>query len=402
MRRLAFVLALGGLAAAQGEIKPFPKVDPYTKNDPGLIEKAGYVSLGPFRFGDDHTSEQVQNTLGGIPLIWVETAHFKLGSALPECALSDDKRERERLKGELQRLQAKLPDVKTKPKKLDPWLRLHLFAQRLEELYADFQGQFGLKDLDFPTAPPDPGKKQTGPYMGEGPYLGMPSKFTVLIFDKKSSLGRYSTVYFGREVNVPQRHYFQKTGSLLFATAFEFLEGDYVSDSALACDVLNGVLQNMANGYKGYATLLPLWYSEGLSHWFRRRFDPRYHLFSGTDLTKIRTKDEEDWAPSVRARVEHEVFPKSSDMLAWTDPDALEWADQLMLWSRVDYLLAREDGAAKRLLDLLKEPLPAQGGKLEERMLERSRSAFREATGQDPDEFDRAWCAWVEATYPRK
>src|SRR5262245_20697831 len=180
MRSLLLLLALGRFAAAQGEIKPFPKVDPYTKDDPGAKEKAGYASYGPFRFGDDHTTSQIETTLGGIPLIWVETEHFKLGSALPEHALTGDAAESKKLKKELERLAERLPDVKVKVKKLDPWLRLHLFAQRLEDLYAGFLTRFRLAESDFPTAPPDASKKQAGGYMGEGRYLGMPAKFTVL------------------------------------------------------------------------------------------------------------------------------------------------------------------------------------------------------------------------------
>ena len=94
-------LALSGLAAAQGEIKPFPKIDPYTKDAPDAKTKAGYASFGPFRFGDAPTTTQIEETLGGIPMIWVETDHFKLGSGLPEYTIPDDKREKERLKEEL-------------------------------------------------------------------------------------------------------------------------------------------------------------------------------------------------------------------------------------------------------------------------------------------------------------
>ncbi len=402
--RFVVGLALGGLCAAQGEIKPFPKVDPYTKNAPEAIQQAGYVSLGPFRFGDNHTTEQVETTLGGIPLIWVETQHFKLGSGLPEYTITDDKREKERIRGELERLQAKLPDIKPKTKKLDPWLRLHLYALRLEDVYAQFLERFELKEADFPTTPSDPKKRPRVPYMGEGPYLGLPSKFTVLVFDRKSSVGRYTNVYLGHEAQWPQRWYFPQTGSFLFATAAEFLEGGYINDSALACDVISGVVQNLGNGYRGYRSVLPLWFSEGLGHWFRRRYDPRYHLFSGTDQTKIRVKDEEEWAPSVRARVANKVFPPTGEMLEWSDPDSLEWGDHLILWSRVDYLLARDDGAAKKLLAALKEPLPQQGEQTgqAELLARRSLEALTQATGQDPGQFDAAWSEWVLSNYPKK
>jgi hypothetical protein len=396
---LATALALGGLVAAQGEIERFPKIDPYTKSSPETIKKAGYASLGPFRFGDDHTTDQVESTLGGIPLIWVETAHFKLGSGLPEYAGPADKRERARLESELARLAERLPDVKVKTRKLDPWLRLHLFAQRLEDLYADFLRAFDLEESDFPTAPP--GADVTGSaYMGAGPYLGMGSKFTVLVLDRKSSLGRYSNIYLGRQIDHPSRWHFDRTDSFLYLTAAEYLEGDYVNDSALACDVIAGVAQNLVAGFRGYRVLVPFAVGEGLAHWFSRRFDPRYHLFSGTDPARVRTKDEWNWAPSVRARAEHNYYPSTHDMLGWQDADALEWADHLVLWSRMDYLFAREDGAAGRFLRLLKDP-PA-GELTGEQLVERARASLAAATGVELARFDELWDEWVLKTYPKK
>jgi hypothetical protein len=398
---LPALLGLASSARPQGEIEPFPSVDPYTKNDPGALEKAGYVSFGPFRFGDDHTTEQIESVLGGMPIIWVETAHFKLGSGLPECDVGVEKRDKERVKAELEQLRQLLPDVKTKPKKLDPWLRLHLFALRLEELYADFQQRFGVKDADFPTAPPDPAKPAPGPYMGQGRYLGMPSKFAVLIFDKKTSLGRYSSVYLGMTLESSYRWLFPETGSLLYLTATDLHDADYQSDAAIGCDVISGVTKNLANGFRYYAHVVPFYWSEGLAHWFSRRFDPRYHFFTGTDPSRIRTRDEWNWEPSVRARVKNEVFPPTAQMLAWEDPNALEWADHVILWSRVDYLMAREDGAGSKLMRYLKDPLPP-GRPTEDAVHERSLQAFQEATGQDPAAFDAAWCDWVEENYPAK
>ena len=398
---LAGLMALGGVPAAQGkgEIKAFPEVDPYTKGEPNSLKEAGYVSFGPFRFGDDHTTEQIENTLGGIPLIWVETEHFKLGSGLPEYTLGDDAREKERLREELARLAQRLPEVKPKTRKLDPWLRLHLFAQRLEELYARFLIEFGLEEGEFPTAPPDP-KKAKGIYMGEGRYLGASGKYAVLIFDKKSSLGRYSGAYLGQALQGPTRWHFAAIDSWLVLTAAEFLEGAYVNDSALTCDVVSAASQNLALGFRSYRVALPFAVSEGIAHWFAREIDPRYHIFSGLDLTKVRIKEEWNWAPSVRARVEHEQYPSTSDMLQWSNAEALGWADHLILWSRMDYLLAREDGAAGKLLRLLKEP---PGGELSpEELAERARQAYRKVSGGELDQFDADWGAWVLKTYPKK
>lgn len=392
----------GRLAAAQGEIKPFPKVDPYTKNDPEKVKKAGYVSFGPFRFGDDHTTAQVETTLGGIPLIWVESAHFKLGSGLPEYTLADDPREKDRVRAELERLSERLPDVKVKTRKLDPWLRLHLFALRLEDLYAQFLHEFGIQESEFPNVPLDSKRPGGKDYMGTGRFLGMPAKFTVLLFDKKSALGRYSNVYLGQALETQSCRHFPAVGSLLYLTAAELLEGEYVNDTALTCDVVSGVSQNLALGFRGFHVSLPFALGESIAHWFSRQVDPRYHFFSGLDRAKIRFKDQWNWAPSVRARVEHGMVPPLAEVLGWTIGDALEWADHLILWSQMDFLLAREDDAAGMLLRRIKEPATSSAPLTAEELAERARQAYPQAIGTDLAGFDAAWGDWVLKTYPKK
>jgi hypothetical protein len=231
----------------------------------------------------------------------------------------------------------------------------------------------------------------------------MSSKYTVLLFDKKSSVGRYSLAYLGRALETPTRWHFPTVDSWLLLTAAEFLEGEYANDAALHCDVVSGVSQNLALGFRGYRVSLPFAVSEGIAHWFSRRVDPRYHIFSGRDLTKIRIKEEWNWAPSVRARVEHKVFPSTSDMLGWTDPEALDWADHLILWSRMDYLLAREDGAAGSFLRLLKEPPHTKTKQLTtEELVERALKALAEATAGDLAQFDADWGEWVKKSYSKK
>lgn len=396
------LLVLAGTLAAQAGVKAFPRVDPYTKNGPEALLKAGYVSFGPFRFGDDHTTAQAESALEGVPLLWVETAHFKLGSGLPEYALGDDVEEKQRLQGELERLAARLPDVKVRIRKLDPWLRLHLFALRLEDLYARFLEEFGIQESEFPHIPPDPEKPADKPYMGQGRFLGMSAKFTVLLFDRKSSLARYSNVFLGRALESPSSAHFQTIGSLLYLAAAEDLEGQYDNDSALTCEVLGGVAQNLALGFRGFTVRLPFPVSEGIAHWFSRQVDPRYPFYSGLDRTQIRLKDEWNWAPNVRARVEHGVFRPLEQVLGWTEASTLEWSDHVILWSYMDYLLQREDGAAGTLLRRLKEPVPGSEPLSDEQLAARAREAFPEATGFDLDGFDRAWAEWVLASYPKK
>ena len=83
---IAGSLALATALGAQGQRKQAGP-DPYTGGDRALLERLGYVSLGPFELGTGHDSTSVEELLGTEPLAWIETAHFRLGCSLSPLLL---------------------------------------------------------------------------------------------------------------------------------------------------------------------------------------------------------------------------------------------------------------------------------------------------------------------------
>jgi hypothetical protein len=389
-------------AVAQDSREPRPEVDPYTQGKRKALDKAGYVSLGPFQVAAGHSTEQVVRDLGGEPLLWVETAHFKLGSSLDPIPLPDDPPSRKSLTAELERLGKRLPGLRKRPKEIDPWLRLHLYAQRLEELYARFCEVLGLRDEDFASG------KGAGAgslkEIGKGPYLGMYGKPVVLLFEKTAAMSRYSTLHLGGPQDLAYRHYYVEDDSFLYTTSMEQLVGSYANDGALHCAVAFGVVQNLVNGFRGHTHNAPIWLEMGLARWFIRQIDPRWQIYTSPSGEFARGEDEVEWAPKVRARVEHRYFPTTAEMLAWQERNALSFADHMILWSRVDFLIQRDDGRTMReLLWKTMEPVPGDGaGTREEVAARQAQRAFREVTGMEPDAFDEAWAAWVLKSYPEK
>jgi hypothetical protein len=394
----ACVVAAAGPAAAQKEGKPPelpPPVDPYTGGEREALDRAGYVSFGPFQFGDGHSSAKVEEVLG-FPLVWVETAHFKLGSSLEKYPLKDaEPDEREKLRDELARLREKLPAVKTKPRELDSWLRLHLFAMRLEELYADFAGRFAA-GVEFPAAGAEPGN------LGRGPYLGQPDKFSVLLFERESTYGRFSAHFLGQTLRVPIRHNFHTTGSLFYGMCVDPLEGGYASDTAVHCSVVAGVVHNLVDGFRYYGHDPPLWWREGLGHFYSRRIHGRWNVFTGKDDGRIEDEDAWEWEPRVHGRVKFGVFPAWAEMLAWSDPAVLTRADHMIAWSRIEYLLGREGTGAAAFMMAVKEPRTPGTRPAPETVLERQRQALAAAWGATPEELEQAWVKHVLERYPAR
>ena len=197
-------MVLGGLAAQDDPPRDDAArfaADPYTAGDAAAIERAGYARIGHFVFGDRHDTRRIEAELGRLPFVWIETEHFKLGSTLPAQKVPTDKDARRALLDELTALRERLPRLKPRRiKVLDPWLRAHLYAARLERLYAEVVELLGVDDVEWPdadapffrgAAPDDQ------PWMGRGPHLGVKGKFLVLLCRQQSACSRYLATYTG-------------------------------------------------------------------------------------------------------------------------------------------------------------------------------------------------------------
>ncbi len=217
------------------------QVDPYTKNDPARMKKAGYVSFGPFPFGELGSkivdTEYVGKHLEYAQIIWVETAHFRIGSSLAPWAVPTELEIRRKLRAELGRLRKKLgKKVNPKTRVLDRWLRLHLTAQRMEELYAELQDWLGVKDSEFPANSKAKVYGQT--YMGEGRYMGMNEKFMLLVTNKGSTNFDYLKTFTGRQSNFGQRWHFMTQGALYYGIGSDMNKGALRHDTGLHCDLV--------------------------------------------------------------------------------------------------------------------------------------------------------------------
>ena len=394
-------LALAAPLAAQDDDKDKYKFreDPYTEDDPEAWAAAGYFGRDRMPWGDGHGTVDIDEALGGVEVLWVETAHFRIGCSLPEYKVdSDSKDEKEKIRAELKRLQERIPSVPLKPKRLDPWLRLHLWAMRLEDIYAEVETLLGVTEEDFPTGP---GQLKDGVYMGEGPYLGMQSKFTVLLFEKESSVGRYRSRFMNQTDSTPIRHLWPQTGTMLFAAAQD--NPGLSSETTLHCMVSYAVTLNLVNGYKFYTHELPAWVPVGLGHWFARQVNQKRNYFTEDRIFSEDDKDIWNWAPRVRARVDHEYFPPMSKIFEWSDPLAMKYVDHMLAWSRVDYLMQTDRAGLARYLDGMTGRLADAGVQITpDIVFARQPAAFEEAFGVTPAEMDAAWAEWVLKNYPKK
>ena len=401
-------LALGllaGAAAAQEPKLPKWRIDPYTKNKPEALAKAGYVSFGPFPFGNlgpnEATSTDIEKTLPFLQIHWIETQHFRLGIELPAFTLPEDLETRRKIRRELERLGEKLPGIDPKTRTLDPWLRAHLFAQRVEDIYDEFSKLAGVKDADFPQ---DPDKLliSSGPYMGQGPFLGMKKKYLLLLFEKEASFLTYMRTYLGRDSHYGQRWHCKDVGCLLYTIATECDEGRFKNnDTALHCNVAFNVSQNLLDGFRHYSYDLPVWIREGLGHWFERRVDGKWNSFDQNEGSPADMKKEARWEPYVRGLLTNGgKYAPFTEAYGWRDFGNITFNDHTTIWSRVDFLMKFGPEKWRTFLFGIKGRVTREWVPDQTDLVGATRDALQQAYGFSALQFDEKWSEWVKATYP--
>ena len=374
------------------DFEDFEEVCPYTKGERELEEKLGYVRVGRIPWKGTSDSQVVQENCGGVPMIFVETEHFRIGSSLIDYRIPNDKVERARLKEEIDRLEEKLGKLKAPKRELDPWLRVHLVAQRAEDLYQQFLDDWGLKPEDF--------EKQ-------GAILGFPDKYLLLVCQRKSEFGRYLQVYENSDIEYSYRTGWFGEG-MLTAGNFEAIaenwkkEKDMPLDSMFTCMITASMAANFIDGWNQNMFRAPAWLTYGYVHLAQKRFDPRWPVYDGRTNIYGKERDKTEWQPRVSNLVKNDFFASTETMFEWEKYEDMNQRDHLIVWSRLDFLLNECEGDSVGFLNAL--CLKASGPATEpvEARKARQVKALADHYGLTPAELDEAWVKWVKKTYDKK
>jgi len=396
---VALAFFLGSAAPPAGarpqdtSLESFEQVDPYTRGDAKLLAKLGYVSVAPTRWTTTQTTQFVRETLGGIDVLFLETAHFRIASTLATYEGSEDQAEKDQLEEELARLKRRCSRLKPQ-RDIDPWLRLHLYAQRLEDLYADFSGRFGLTEASFPPL-------HTGAVpMGSGPHLGQPEKFTVFLSDNESALGRYLTASFGQKDEFSFRWEFDGCYFLgVNAEALRHIERRH--DVCLRTTVTGALVLNLVESFRGLGRNVPIWFTYGLAHFYAREIDPRWNNWSAGGNGNWETDQLWVWEPRVRALVANDFATSWPDMCAWRTGLDLKPQEHMIAWSKVRWLLDEKAEGLPELLIALSDPPPTEAGDERAVAVAHLTRAFQTAYDATPEELDREWAKYVQRKYPK-
>lgn len=360
---------------------------PYCKEDPALMAAAGVISHAPGAIGEKGGDELVAK-LPVARWLFVETAHVRWASALGETAI--DQRDRERVDAELARLRAVLPDVPIKPRKLDPWLRLHVQAMKGEEFYARFQALLGVKDADFPSQ-----RRLDAPYMGAGRFLGEKDKFEVVLHVSRENHRRFTESFSGVAVNDSFRWHFPGLHKLLVSVPVE--DADLKDDRGLWPHVAHNLSHAFLCAYKHFSYDPPVWLDEGLAQALEKEFDPQSRTTEGEEGSLRDAKAPADFGAAATKLVAGGKAPRIAELMAAKDYSELGGDGSVAAWSITRFLLDAHGERYARFLAGLKGQLDAQGNPSGEDLPGLQRKLLRELWDWSLLDLDEAWRAWVKA-----
>ncbi len=412
MRRIIFhtllLASLGVICSAataqRKQAVPRHKLDPYTKNDPEALAKIGYVTYEPEQFGAKGTQavscRDIENHLAYAQFRCIETPHLVIMSSLQSVSTPSDPIERKRLRAELTRLKEKgLPKVNPKTRQLDPWLRLHLIAMRLEETYAEVQSWLGVTDKDFPKAAAKiiTSNKR---YMGTGPFLGQTGKFLFLITEQESTYTDYLKTYVGRDSKFGQRWNFKGVGSLFYGIGANMEGGRLRQDRALHANLVFNLTHNLIDGYRFYAYDLPVWIKVGLTHWFERRVSPKWNSFDQNEGSMADKKTTWKWEPQTRRLLSSKKGSPFAQVYTWRDYGQVGFNDHVLIWSRWDFLMSfGKEKFAEFMLEVKGRVDPETWLPDDADLVGATRTALQKVYGLTPLTLDPRWRAWVIKNY---
>ena len=380
---LILLLAAVPFSAQQ---KTTPEVCPWCKNDPALMAKAGVISHGPIPIGPKGSDDIVAN-YSATQWVFIETPHLRWASSLGTATV--DLKDKPRVEAELARLRILLPTVPEKVKKLDPFLRLHLFAMRGEEFYTRFQSLLHVTDADFPAQ-----RQLKGPYMGNGRFLGEADKFEIVIHNTRATHVPFTQSFTGAGVTDSVRWHFHDLHKMIVSVPAE--DPDLRQDRWLFPHVAHNLSHLFFCAYKHFSYDPPIWLDEGLAHAMEKEVDPASNTTDGEEGSLHDRTGPEDWFKAARLVEAGGKDRSLADFLHAKAFGELDMPANIIAWSKVRFLLDTEPEKFAKFLGVVKGQLDAKGVPNGENLDDLQRKSMRDLWNWTPADFDAAWKVWLK------
>lgn len=360
----------------------------WCKGDSQELQAAGWISHGPIPVGFKGSAD-LAKFIDEEDWIFLETPHIRWASTLGGQNLA--RKDQDRLEQELQRLRASLPSLPKKIRKLDPHLRLHFLALRLEEFYLRFQKLLQVKDEDFPDE-----RQGTGPYMGNGRYMGEKEKFDFILHARRGSHLRFIGEYMGLNVPDAIRWHCKSPHKLLASVVAA--DSDLRDDRWLYPHLVHNMSHMMLAAYKHFSYDPPIWLDEGLAHAMEREVEPLSFTREGQEGTFQDRSGPSNWEGADYALVKRKKASSLAKLMHKHTVGELTLEDHISCWSMVRFLMTEYPNEFAKFIGGVKGQLDDQGYPSGKDLSGLQRRLIKELWNWTLPQFDEAWRSWVLAS----
>jgi len=384
--------------AQKGKLsKNAPANCPWCHGDKEMMKVGGIFSHGGFDFAAPPSNTgSVDEFFAGKDVYWIESAHFELGLALGPQKVGPD--EAKRIRAELTELAEFFPEVDTKARVLEPFMRTHIYALRVEKAWKRFLELMCVRDSDFPD-----GKSVWllgTPYWGEGPYVGQKGKFELLVLPTATDQVSFLQAQFGLTMrrtqrwNVTDPQHPDKDRSTLIVTT-NLTENELYTDIQLYGHCIFNLAIQLLDGFKHYSYDTPCWIREGLGHLMEREITPKYNTYDASEGSLGVKVNKENWDVEVKEIITAGKAPRLAELCALKSYAEFDRNDHYACWSMTKFMATTNPegyGCLNKMIHGRKRP---DGMPDAEDLAGVMRDAFTQCFGMSYPQFDEAWRAWA-------
>ena len=368
---------------------------PHGLGEPAVMEALGLVSWGPFPFGpegragdmDWGSTAHVEENLVAGEWLFLETEHFRWASSLDRMTVST--KDRDGLEPHLARMREAGVDLPKRVKKIDAYLRLVTMALRAEDAYDRFLELIDKTEDDFY---PSRAEQGDGPYMGNGPYLGVMEKFELIVHRSERTHQEWTFVHMGTVVTGSLRWHFTNPGKE--SASVPASDSDIKHDRWLWPHIAHNLGHLFLAAYKYHSYDAPIWLDEGVAFLLEREANPESVTTEGEEGTLNENIGASDWKSELK-KLARKGEPRFAELMTRRTFGALTELELCACWSRVQFLATEHPAAFAEFLGVVKGQLDEAGYPTGNDLDGLQRRALKDIWGWSPADFDAAWLAWL-------
>lgn len=251
-----------------------------------------------------------------------------------------------------------------KKKDYDPERSLHLYAERVEEVYKRFVKMMQIEGDYFPA---------------------MVDKWNLLVWEEKAQQGAASMAFcnFTNEA-------FASVEAVVYTT------WDSDDDLYLHHKIANAISNLMTEDLGGVVEFFPVWLKEAIAHWVE------YDIFNEIRIFTIGEVEFDANCPTTKLKssIKKAIKRKDKNLRPLGDymdkniMDLKGW-DRIKNWSIIDWLInGVGNNATCKLVKHFKVNYLRNN--------KQQGPTFTEVLSMNPDEIDEAWAAWALENYPEE